>query len=335
MNDAVLALDGGNSKTDVLLVASDGTLLGQVRGAGVSAQRVGVAASAAALDEMVRETVRQADPAARPPYARHTAAYLAGVDFGREQEALTRALAELGWSPTLTVDNDTFALLHAGTRRGYGVAVVCGAGINCVGVAPDGTTLRFPAIGRLSGDWGGGLFLGDETLWRAVRAEDGRGPGTALRDVVTAHFGVSSVAELVERLHFEEVPRTRLQELNPALLATARAGDAVALKVVDRLAEEVVLLASAALRRLDLLDVPVDVVLGGGILAAGDEYLLDRIRAGCAEIAPKAETLVADVPPAVGAALLGLREIGAAAEAEDRLRVGYRPPSARWSSTGG
>ncbi|MER6945147.1 BadF/BadG/BcrA/BcrD ATPase family protein [Nonomuraea sp. NPDC000554] len=324
MIDAVLALDGGNSKTDVLLVAADGTVLSQVRGPGASAQSVGVAASAAILDGLVQQAVRQVDPEARPPYVRHTAAYLAGVDFGREQEALTRALAELGWSEGITVDNDTFALLRAGTRRGHGVAVVCGAGINCVAVAPDGRTLRFPAIGRLSGDWGGGLFLGDETLWRAVRAEDGRGPDTALRPAVLAHFGVSTVAELVEQLHFGEVRRTRLQELNPQLLAIARAGDAVATKVVDRLAEEVVLLASAALRRLDLLDVPVDIVLGGGILAAGDQYLLDRIRTGCRQTAPKAETLVVDVPPAVGAALLGLQEIGAAAEVEDHLRDSLR-----------
>ncbi|MCT9932277.1 ATPase [Planotetraspora sp. A-T 1434] len=324
MIDGILALDGGNSKTDVLLVASDGTVLSQVRGPGASAQREGLAVGVATLDALVRQAVRQADPHARPPYARHTAAYMAGVDFGREQEALTRALTELGWSETITVDNDTFALLRAGTRREHGVAVVCGAGINCVGVAPDGRTLRFPAIGRLSGDWGGGLFLGDETLWRAVRAEDGRGPDTALLPAVTAHFGVSRAEELVERLHFGEVSRSRLVELTPLLFATARAGDAVARKVVDRLAREVVLLASAALRRLDLLDVPVDIVLGGGVLASGDERLLDGIRAGCRDVAPKAEILVVDVPPAVGAALLGLQEIGAHAEAEDRLRDSYR-----------
>ncbi|WP_308164850.1 N-acetylglucosamine kinase [Nonomuraea sediminis] len=322
--DAVLALDGGNSKTDVLLVTTDGTVLSQVRGPGASAQRVGVAASAATLDALVKQAVRQFDPAARAPYVRHTAAYLAGVDFGREQEALTQALGELGWSEGITVDNDTFALLRAGTPHGHGVAVVCGAGINCVGVAPDGRTLRFPAIGRLSGDWGGGLFLGDETLWRAVRAEDGRGPDTALRPLVTAHFGVSSVAELVERFHFGDVCRTRLQELNPLLLETAGHGDTVARKVVDRLADEVVLLVSAALRRLDLLDVPVDLVLGGGVLAGGDPYLLDRIHTGCARTAPKATPRVVDVPPAVGAALLGLDELGASAVAEHRLRDSYR-----------
>ncbi|GGI81165.1 hypothetical protein GCM10011581_18190 [Saccharopolyspora subtropica] len=65
-------------------------------------------------------------------------------------------MAERGWSASVTVANDTFALLRAGTEDG-------------VGVAPDGRTARFPAIGRISGDWGGGAFLGHEVLWWAVR----------------------------------------------------------------------------------------------------------------------------------------------------------------------
>ena len=249
---------------------------------------------------------------------------MAGVDFPREEERLAELVDARGWTRRATVLNDTFAVLRAGTEDGWGVAVVCGAGINCVGVAPDGRTLRFPAIGRLSGDWGGGSFLGDETLWRAVRAEDGRGPDTALRPAVIDHFAVSSVADLVERLHFGEVGRSRLQELNPLLLAAASAGDAVAREVVDRLAKEVVLLASATLRRLDLLHVPVDIVLGGGVLTGGDQYLLDRVHAGCDRAAPKATVRVVDVPPAVGAALLGLDKLGVGADAEHRLRGSYR-----------
>lgn len=311
MIDGVLAIDGGNSKTDVALVARDGTMLARVRGPGASAQRVGVEASAAMLDQLVRQAVHRLDPAARPPYARHTAAYLAGVDFPREQAALHRALAERGWAPGLTVDNDTFALLRAGTRVGYGVAVVCGAGINCVGVAPDGRTLRFPAVGRMSGDWGGGAFLGDEALWWATRAEDGRGPDTELRPAILAHFGVARVEELVERLHFGEVPRARLQELNPTLFKLAQADDEVAGAIVDRLAEEVTLLATAALRRLDMFDTPVDLVLGGGVLAAGNPRLIDGIRRRCATSAPRAVPRPTDVPPVVGAALLGLAEVGA------------------------
>ena len=52
--------------------------------------------------------------------------------------------------------NDTFAVLRAGTDRHWGVGVVCGFGTNCSAVAPDGRVTRFPAVGPISGDWGGG-----------------------------------------------------------------------------------------------------------------------------------------------------------------------------------
>ncbi len=52
------------------------------------------------------------------------------------------------------VDNDTFALLRSGTDRGWGVAVVCGGGINCVGLTADGREVRFPSLGPITGDWG-------------------------------------------------------------------------------------------------------------------------------------------------------------------------------------
>ena len=75
----------------------------------------------------------------------------------------------------MVVRNDTFAILRAGVEEPRGVAVVCGAGINCVGMRPDGRVARFPALGRVSGDWGGGGGLFEEAMWRGARAEDGRG----------------------------------------------------------------------------------------------------------------------------------------------------------------
>jgi len=72
------------------------------------------------------------------------------------------------------VENDTFAVLRAGTDRGWGIAVVCGSGINCVGVAPDGRHARFPSLGAITGDWGGGYDVGLAGVVAAARSEDGR-----------------------------------------------------------------------------------------------------------------------------------------------------------------
>src|SRR5207237_367317 len=85
---------------------------------------------------------------------------LAGADFPADERRIARGLAKRGWTTTDVIRNDTFAVLRAGSDRSWGVAVVCGYGINCSGVAPDGRTFRFPALGEISGDWGGGRDIG-------------------------------------------------------------------------------------------------------------------------------------------------------------------------------
>ena len=174
--DTVLALDGGNSKTDVVLLTDRGEVIARARCGPFQPHIVGAAAAVASVGSAVEDVLR----CTATGRADHLAAYLAGVDLPEETAAIREALHAKGWTDTAVVDNDTFALLRAGTERDFGVAVVCGAGINCVGVAPDGTHLRFPALGRISGDWGGGQELAEEALWWAVRAEDGRGVPTAL-----------------------------------------------------------------------------------------------------------------------------------------------------------
>ncbi|MDQ1625861.1 MAG: hypothetical protein QOJ49_1359, partial [Actinomycetota bacterium] len=252
--------------------------------------------------------------------AHHAAVYLAGADLEVEVEMLHGRIAERGWAQDLVVDNDTFALLRAGTQSPDRVAVVCGAGINCVGVAADGRSVRFPSLGRISGDWGGGGALGVHALYLAVRAEDGRGAATALREAVAAHFDCPTVADVTAAIHLGRLSSERLHELVPVLFEVAAGGDEVARRVVDRLAREVMLMATVALRGLDLLERPADIVLGGGVLAARDPLLLATTLELLATAAPKATVVVVDDPPVVGAALLGMDAVGAGHAAERALR---------------
>jgi N-acetylglucosamine kinase-like BadF-type ATPase len=319
---AVLAVDGGNSKTELLLVNADGTIRASGRGPGSSPHALGVGGAFALLDGLVGTLRASAGLAAGPePVADVAMLYLAGADLPRELVVLQAEADARGWAPRAVVGNDTFALLRAGTDEPDAVVVVCGAGINCSGVRADGAQVRFPALGRTSGDWGGGEELGNEALWYAVREEDGRGPATALTRLVADHFGRPSATAVTEAIHFGELDVERLVELAPGVLASARDGDAVALSVVERLADEVAVMAVAALRRLELLDRSAAVVLGGGVLASRAPVLLDRVVDRLATAAPHAHVRVVSAPPVLGAALTGLDLLDAGAAAGDHLRA--------------
>ena len=249
----VLAVDGGNSKTDLALVSEVGEIVGFARGPASSPHHVGadgtVEIVAALLEDALGEPAsgRVADVAEL---------LMAGVDFAAEETEAARASSRSAAGPSeIFVGNDTFAVLRAGTERGWGVAVVCGAGINCIGVAPDGRHARFPALGPTTGDWGGGYDVGLAATSAAARSEDGRGPRTSLERLVPAHFGVETPSRLAEEIHRGHIPLRRLEELPPVVFSAA-ADDAVAAAILDRLASEVVALARVALQRLELRSSP-------------------------------------------------------------------------------
>ncbi|WJY38308.1 BadF/BadG/BcrA/BcrD ATPase family protein [Streptomyces sp. P9-2B-2] len=354
-----LAIDAGNSKTDVALVATDGRVLATARGGGFRPPAVGVERAVDVLAPLVASVLAEAGVggaagaggvagaagaaglvgAAAPLGAAgvsepaevagaagpvdHLSAFLANADLPVEEAQLTAEITRRGWAGTVTVRNDTFALLRAGLPddgEPVGVAVVCGAGINCAGVGRDGATARFPAIGRISGDWGGGAHLADEALWCAARAEDGRGAPTELARALPAHFGLTTMRELIEALHLHEIPGHRRHELPPVLFAVATAGDRVARTLVTRQAEEIALLARVALERLGLLDEPAPVILGGGILTARHPLLHNHLTQLLTDHAPKVLPHLVTAPPVLGAALDTLDRAGATAGAYERVR---------------
>jgi len=115
----VLAIDGGNSKTDVALVASDGTLLASARGPGINAHDVGVDQTVLILDAVVKQAAAQLDRRYRPGsgwVAMHTVACLANADLPEEEAEHAAAVQAQGWSPTATVVNDTGASASCAAR---------------------------------------------------------------------------------------------------------------------------------------------------------------------------------------------------------------------------
>lgn len=320
MTRRYVAIDGGNSKTDVVIGSSAGAVLGTARGPGSSPHTLGVPRAITLLGSLVRAA--RAEAGLPPSVVLDRAdVYLAGADLPAEVEALHKAVGEAGWAREHRVDNDTFALLRAGTDAPDAVAVVCGAGINCAGRTVDGRSARFPSLGQISGDWGGGHHLAKMALYCAARGEDGRGPATSLSARVAAAFGRATVAEVSADMHLGDIPAGRINELTPVLFAAADEGDPVAKRVVARQATEIVSLVRVAAGRLGLLDADYAVVFGGGVLTARHALLNDAAVAGIRAHSPRATISVLEHRPITGAALLALDALSADAAATARLRA--------------
>ena len=259
---------------------------------------------------------------------------LAGVDFPQEEQALQELAAARGWAERTVVGNDTFAVLRVGTDRGWGIAVVCGAGIDSLGIAPDGRSARFPALGAITGDWGGGYDVGLEALFVASRSEDGRGPRTRLERSVPHHFGLEAPSDLAHELHRGRISQQQLAELAPLVFAEA-VDDAAAAAIVGRLVEEIIAMATVAIKRLGLEREQLEVVLGGGLMQSAAPSLVDAIAAGIRRTAPRAIVRPTGAPAILGAGLLALDALGVDPEAKQRLQAELRDRSTEVFTAGG
>src|SRR5437764_1381550 len=110
----ILAVDGGNSKLDAVLIGAAGTVLGTARGHGASFSPGDHEDS---FDEL-RRTVHRAARAAgidpeRGAIARVGVHCLAGADLPVDDRRLQKRLKELAWTPRIVLRNDTFAVLRA------------------------------------------------------------------------------------------------------------------------------------------------------------------------------------------------------------------------------
>lgn len=314
-----LAVDGGGSKTHLALFDAHGRVRALVEGPTTSPHFLGQGGAVEALRRMIAEARVQAGLAdtRRPSVA---ALALHGLDLPEEEQALALLVCDI--ADEVWLGNDILAVLRSGSESGWGVAVGAGSGMNAVGVHPDGTTARFLALGAISGDWGGGWDLGRAAIGAACRSVDGRGPATELATAVPRLYGLPGPLDVAAAFHRGDLDVSQIPDAARPVLALADS-DAVSGGLVDRLAEEIALLAVAAATRAGVTRLNAPVVLSGGLIRSRCARLLagatQRVEEGLG-VTPT----VAHAPPIAGAALLAADRAGLGSPERDRLATSLR-----------
>lgn len=291
-----LGVDGGGSKTYVLIADELGSIVGKGRSGNGNHQvdREGARRN-------IREAVdmAMADAGLRREQIAFACFGLAGADREADYRILRPMIAELGFARH-DIHCDTIIAMRAGTDRPYGVVLICGSGTNSAGRSPAGESLQVGGFTYATGDFGGGGALAVEAFRAVIRAWDGREPQTALTPLVLAEMGYASVAEMFDDcLDRDRQPPLGLAKL---LFEAAAGGDAAAIDILRRQGEELGKQASAVIRRLGMARETFDVVLAGSILTRGQgDYVQAEIRRAVAAVAPNAAVKKLAVEPVVGA----------------------------------
>ena len=304
MNAYALGLDAGGTKTLAVIADENGQLVGL--GTGGPGNRDGMDARLA--DCSLRDAVAGARHSSGNVSPTAVFAGIAGVVTSTDRDLARDILADAVGSPaSIEIDHDCRIALAGGLSGRPGIVVIAGTGASVFGRNAEGAEWRANGWGSLFGDEGSSYWIAVEGVRAALRAEDGRGAPTLLRELMFSQLGVTDANDLLGRARRGAWLRPELAALAPLVIHAAEAGDDVAHALILRATEELAGSVAAVSRALGFDRAPVEVALVGGLLRS--EMVRDRLRSKTAEQVPGATLVEPDLAPVAGAALLALARV--------------------------
>jgi glucosamine kinase len=306
LSEIVIGVDGGGSKTRVLVGTVEGEVLASVEGPKSAVTPGQAAHSANVIAELVTRALGEiAQPGAVLPRVLYCG--VAGTGRDEERRALHCALDEKELAEEVIVDSDGLIAMYDALDDRAGILLVVGTGSIAYGRSPAGELVRCGGWGPVFGDEGSGGWIGRRALGIVAASSDGREPPTALLFPILAATQCEDIQDLIPWASAADA--RAFASLVPVVFSTAAAGDPRASALLTLAAEELVLHVRALSRQLFTDErAAVTVALSGGLMDRGSP-LRKRLEQRLKSAVPGAQIRSEEVLPARGALRAAARRI--------------------------
>ena len=306
MTFIVIGVDGGGTKTRVIVADEMGNQLAEVVGPG-SAVRPGEAEHSA---DVIAAALADALAACEMTHVvpKVLCVGVAGAAREPERQAIWQALAGRDIAEEVVIHPDYSIALDDAFGDGPGVLLISGTGSAAFGRSPSGSTARCGGWGPVCGDEGSGAWIGRRALSVVTASADGREPETALVGAVLTAAQVNEPQELIAWA--ASATPALFASLAPVVSSVADAGDLRANAILSLAVEELVLHVRTLARSLfgdERAATPV--AFTGGMLTRGTT-LRKRLEQRLRSAVPGAQLQAGEVNPARGAVRGALRYLG-------------------------
>lgn len=309
MSAIVIGVDGGGTKTRVVVADERGQQLGSADGPG-SAVRPGEADRSA---DVIITTTREALASCEMTHVTPKVLCVGVAGVGREpdRQALWQALMARDVADEVVVHADAAIALDDAFGDGAGILLIAGTGSVAFGRGPTGSGARCGGWGPVCGDEGSGAWIGRRALSIVTASSDEREPPTALVGAILTAAQVDDVHGLVGWA--AAATPADLATLAPIVASVADAGDLRANSLLSMASEELVLHVRTLARELfgdERASIPV--AFAGGLLSPGAP-LRKRVEHRMKTAVPGAQLRSEEVVPVRGAVRGALRYLGVGA----------------------
>ncbi|MFN2502574.1 MAG: N-acetylglucosamine kinase, partial [Pyrinomonadaceae bacterium] len=168
-----LGVDGGGTKTNVVLMDEAREVVGEGTGGPSNPLRVGIETAVANIATAADAACDECD-FSRGDIVAATLG-LAGVRRDDIRQRVTESFISRFRTRKTYVTTDADIALYGTTLGKAGLVVIAGTGSVCLGIDDDGNKIMSGGWGPIAGDEGGGRGIAGEALHRVAKASDGRG----------------------------------------------------------------------------------------------------------------------------------------------------------------
>jgi glucosamine kinase len=296
-----LGFDGGGTKTDCILVDAESNVLARATAGPSNPLRAGYAKAWFTLSDAADVVLERHHLKATD--IRGICAGIGGA--GRESVAkriatfLERAFPEAA----VTVTTDLAITLNAAVGEGEGVILVVGTGSAAYGRDAKGHTARAGGRGPWFSDEGSAFDIGRRALSAVVRAEENRGPQTALSEKMLKWLGCNDWTRVLDWV--VKTPDDVFPRIFPLVAELADRGDALSCEILSSAAASLSDLAASVIEKLAMRDREISIAKAGG--ANGRSKFFDAaIDARLHDRAPHARVVALQMRPAEAAAKMAI-----------------------------
>lgn len=264
-----IGVDGGGTKTELILVDPAGAVIAQHTGTGCNPSLLGPDGARAKLRELLQQlltqskivTSLQGDNQPNPKSKiSATHLYMAGAPaFWRETGD---GLKDFG---RVITGDDSLPVLELATAGGPGLVLHAGTGSFVAARGLDDSIHYCGGLGWRFGDPGSGHELGRRALGRALLELQGSAERTALAEALCTYTGISDYAATSRYFYTTPDANARVAGFAPHALALAKSGNTPALAALKETLTEFVDFGRQVSKRL-FGDTTVTCGLSGAIL---------------------------------------------------------------------
>ncbi len=267
-----LGVDGGQSGTEAAIGDETGRVLGT--GAAGPCNHAAAAEGRAKLESAVRGSLERACAAAALPRETPLEAACFGMSGGPDDKR--EILAAMLPGTRISVTTDAHIALAGATESGTGIIVIAGTGSMAYGRNSGSLDARAGGWGYIFGDEGGAFDIVRQAVRAALRMEEGWGPATSLRAVLSSAIEAPGANAALHALYTPAWPRSRVASLASLVDGAATAGDSAALAILNDAAAQLAALAGSVRQQLWPRRADVEVAYAGGVFES--LRVLERFR---------------------------------------------------------